>query len=75
MILKKAKYKVNSRYDGYWYYVFVELTEELKERLHVRYIEKAGYWVKTEDSTNVPCCWEVWVERVKKEDIEKWLEE
>lgn len=58
MILQKAKYKVNSRYDGYWYYVFTELTEELKERLNVRFIEKAEYWVK----------------KIGKEDIEKWLE-
>lgn len=75
MILQKAKYKVNSRYDGYWYYVFTELTEELKERLNVRFIEKAEYWVKTENSAIAPCCWEVWVKKIGKEDIEKWLEE
>ena len=73
--IRKVKYKVNSRSDGYWYYVFTELTDEIKNRLDIRYIMSYDNWFIVNQDGNVSYCWEPWARRVKKEDIERWLEE
>lgn len=76
-IVRRARYKVNSRADGYWYIVFTDVTEDLKERLDIRCIEKADYWVFADEEYGDVAgsfCWENWVRKVNDETIEKWLE-
>ena len=75
-VIRRARYKVNSRFDGYWYIVFTEITDDLRDKLDIRCIEKADYWVIADEEYGDVAgsfCWENWVRRVDNEVIEKWL--
>jgi len=77
MIIRKAKYKVNSRFDGYWYVVFTEVDDNIKDKLDVRCVEKYDYWVIADDEYGDVAgsfCWEHWVNRIDNDMIKKLLE-
>ena len=76
-IVRHARYKVNSRSDGYWYVIFTEMTDDLKDKLDIRCTEKVDYWVVADEEYGDVAgsfCWENWVRRVNDEVIAKWLE-
>ena len=75
-VIRKAKYKVNSRYDGYWYIVFTEITDDLRDRLDIRCTNSYDCWVVADEEYGDVAgsfCWEHWVKRVDNEVIKKWL--
>ena len=78
MVIRKAKYKVNSRFDGYWYVVFTEITDELKDKLDIRCVNEYDCWIVADKEfygdVSSSFCWENWVRSVTDETINKWLE-
>ena len=75
-IIRRARYKVNSRFDGYWYVVFTDITDELKDKLDIRCVNEYNCWVAADEQYGDVAgsfCWENWVRTVDKEMIERWL--
>ena len=76
-IIRRARYKVNSRSDGYWYIVFTEMTDEINDKLDVRWVCPVDYWVVGDErygDVSGSFCWENWIRRVDDDKIAKWLE-
>lgn len=79
MVIRQAKYKAWSKYDCYTYLVFVELDDDISNRLAIKQTVKLdNYWVWVDEKANSPevlerYCFEQWAHKITDKQIAKWL--